>query len=296
MRARHRLAVPALSAVRCRLRRAAEAAPPGPAELRVTVTDPTGAALVTATVTVTDAAGVPQKMTVNGSGVARLHRSRRHFVSRDRRSGGVRDVRGQPRTEEGHERDRRSTAARGREGRRHRPGEHAGPEGERLHELAVRAGDRRAARRSRRARAGADADGRPGRDHAGERVQGRTAAAEITDPPGAVPHELVRGRQSRGWRLRHRHHHEAGNQQLARTQQHRLPRRIAERPQLLRADPRPGAVSPLRLQCRRSARQGKDVDRVQPGWQPQLRLADDRRRRAGQPRRARPGEAPVPIR
>ncbi len=50
----------------------AEEAPPGPAELRVTVTDPTGAALVTATVTVTDAAGVPKKMTVNGSGVARF--------------------------------------------------------------------------------------------------------------------------------------------------------------------------------------------------------------------------------
>ena len=38
----------------------------------MTVTDPTGAALVTATVTVTDAAGVPKKMTVNGSGVARF--------------------------------------------------------------------------------------------------------------------------------------------------------------------------------------------------------------------------------
>ena len=50
----------------------AEEAPPGPAELRVTVTDPTGAALVTATVTVTDAAGVPKQMTVNGSGVARF--------------------------------------------------------------------------------------------------------------------------------------------------------------------------------------------------------------------------------
>jgi len=48
----------------------AEDAAPAPADLRVTVTDPTGAALVTATVTVTDAAGVPQQLRVDKTGVA----------------------------------------------------------------------------------------------------------------------------------------------------------------------------------------------------------------------------------
>jgi hypothetical protein len=48
---------------------AGEAAP-APAELRVTVTDPTGAALVTATVTVIDAGGVPRQVRVDGRGVA----------------------------------------------------------------------------------------------------------------------------------------------------------------------------------------------------------------------------------
>jgi hypothetical protein len=43
---------------------------PAPAELRVTVTDPTGAALVTAKVTVTDAEGVPRQLTVDRRGVA----------------------------------------------------------------------------------------------------------------------------------------------------------------------------------------------------------------------------------
>ena len=48
----------------------ADEAAPSPAELRVTVIDPTGAALVTATVTVTDAGGVPRLSRVNGRGVA----------------------------------------------------------------------------------------------------------------------------------------------------------------------------------------------------------------------------------
>jgi hypothetical protein len=43
---------------------------PAPAELRVTVTDPTGAALVTATVTVIDAEGVTRRVAVDGRGVA----------------------------------------------------------------------------------------------------------------------------------------------------------------------------------------------------------------------------------
>ena len=49
---------------------AAEDAAPQAADLRVTVLDPTGAALVTAVVTVTDAAGTSQQARVDGKGVA----------------------------------------------------------------------------------------------------------------------------------------------------------------------------------------------------------------------------------
>ena len=46
----------------------AEEAAPSPAELRVTVIDQTGGALVTATVTVTDAGGVSRQVHVDGKG------------------------------------------------------------------------------------------------------------------------------------------------------------------------------------------------------------------------------------
>ena len=75
----------------------------------------------------------------------------------------------------------------------------------------------------------------PGRGAARERVPRRPAAAEKPDSADPVPPQHVRRRHARARVRLGRHHHEAGPRQLARVDQHRLPRRGAERAQRVRA-------------------------------------------------------------
>ena len=255
--------------------------------LRVTVLDQTEAALVIAQVTIVDSRGVEQTATVDDRGVAVFENlESRHLPGEGhgRQLPSDRDaVQRAPRREPHH-----AAAGPGDDRTdRRRPGpERRRSPRQRLHADADAGPDRFAAGRSGRNGRGADAHGRSRRADLRQRLPRRPTAAEGSDPADPLPHQLVLGGVSRGRHDPRRGDHQAGHGRLARHDQLRLPRRIAERDAGFRRRKGRRADAALHGQLPGPDREGQDrPDRVVRRQQ-LLRIAHHRRAVAERPVRS----------
>ena len=260
----------------------AEDEAPGPADLKITVVDQTGAALITASVTIADAAGTPRIVKVDERGQAVVPGLGSRHLHGARRGRGVSDVRRAADAEEGRQRgDRQPAAGRARRGSRRPDRQRRDVAGNAFtsslseQQIAELPDDPDELEQVLMQMAG------PGATMRVNGFRGGRLPPKNADPVDPVPHELLRRRQPRGRRrLRHRHRHQARHGRLARDDQLRLPRRVAERAQRVCADAGRRAVPAVRHQPRRPAGQGQDLAGDQPRRQRQLRQPDDQRQHA----------------